>query len=403
MLLARGALVAAVVALLSFGLLGVGRSGGLANTQADMRYLHVAGRMLARGVSPYDAEEFQRTAKQQFDFDAYPFGYPPQIAPLALTLSILPFRLACALMALLNLVSTAAVAWIAVRLWAQLPYAVPEPGGRLLAALSASAIIGNPFTAHVLWMGQTSAIAAACLLGAWYAIGKGKQIAAGMLIGAASLKPQLAVLFILWLLFDRQWRVLMVGGLFALLLASYPMATIGPIEIWHQWLRALGQYVGGEVTGWQHLHVFGLGGVLSDLGVKPIPLFPAAVACAGCTFLYRKCLGADLVPGLLFCISALFIYAHDYDLMGSSVLAVPLLGAVWPRPYLRGLVLVLAATLFFPSRIWDKLDLEAMVRTREVALLGLAFIAAYTRLVPGAERITESVESENEDAKRALS
>lgn len=85
-------LAAAVSALLAFGVAGVGRSGPW---QADLDFSRVAGRLWARGHSPYVPETFvaeMQTIGRSAGDAAFP--YPPQVAPLCLLLGALPLAAA---------------------------------------------------------------------------------------------------------------------------------------------------------------------------------------------------------------------------------------------------------------------------------------------------------------------
>ena len=72
--------------------------------------------------------------------------------------------------------------------------------------------------------------------------------------------------------------------------------------------------------------------------------------------------------GLIFAISALLFYAHDYDLAAITVMSYPLLQATQGKRAMRLVLMLFILVLFFPQRIWGSLGVEELARSREVAL-----------------------------------
>src|SRR5262245_34450820 len=161
-----------------------------------MQYLRSAGRDWWTGFDPYDGPGFQSRAVASDGLVAYTFAYPPQISPLCLALAALPLDGARVLMTSLNFVCAVVLAGLVVRLLD----AGSDGRERGLRAWAVAAFaLGNPFVTHVVWMGQTSVIASAALAGCWLAWTRGRTLAAGVLLGIATIKPQLAALPIVWL------------------------------------------------------------------------------------------------------------------------------------------------------------------------------------------------------------
>src|SRR5580658_9577513 len=84
--LAIGATLLGAIALLCFGVLGVGR--GQAPFGFDLNILWTAGRTWWSGLDAYDPAILTRVAP------VGPFAYPPQVAPLCLLLALLPMHTA---------------------------------------------------------------------------------------------------------------------------------------------------------------------------------------------------------------------------------------------------------------------------------------------------------------------
>lgn len=362
---------AALVALAAFGVLGVGRAGGMAASNFDMRYLHVAGRMWLGGETPYDGARFTQAALAQFGLEAGAFAYPPQIAPLALALGALPFRAAQVLMTTLNLAALGALAALALRLR---PRGAAENSreGAASSAIALALLLGNPFAAHVVWMGQTSLLAAAAALGAWRAVRAGRDTLGGVLLGLATIKPQLVALFVLWFVLERRWRMLAIGAATAAVCASWPMLSTGFEATWLGWSAAVGEYQRNTVAATGFRHVFGLSSALHELGIETALLTLLAPIAAAALHFARRRLDDDDPAPLLFTIGALFLYAHDYDLAASVALVVPLAVRSQHRRALQLGLFALLCVLFFPQRVWQRFELGSLARTRELALLALS-------------------------------
>jgi hypothetical protein len=150
---------------IAFGIIGIERGdGGFANGQIDMRYLYAAGRCLIERLSPYDQAAFAVCSEPWTDLGVA-YAYPPQTGPLGILLSRVPYWLAQFLMVGINLacvIGLAALCATPTKFKSDLGVSAPEARW-LIPAL----ILGNPFTAHVLWLGQTSLIAIATLAGGW--------------------------------------------------------------------------------------------------------------------------------------------------------------------------------------------------------------------------------------------
>lgn len=365
----------ALIALLAFGILGIGRARGIAASNFDMRYLYIAGQMWLNGETPYNGPAFAKLALERFDLIAGAFAYPPQIAPLALALAALPFRAAQVLMTALNLGSLAALTALALRLAPRPPAASITRQSATITVVLLTILIGNPFASHVIWMGQTSLLAAAAALGAWLMARQNRHTLAGVLLGFSTIKPQLVVLLVLWLLLDRRWHTLAIGALTALLCALWPTLSAGFDETWIQWFAALSAYQCNAVAASGFQHVFGLRSALIGMGLEPrtlAPLILLAPLGVGALYLARHRVNENDPAPLLFALSALFLYSHDYDLAACIIIIVPLAALTSHHRILQIAILSLLCVLFFPQRIWQRLDLASLARTREFALLALS-------------------------------
>ncbi len=359
--LSQPAIAGAAIALssasaIAFGFVGVGRGGG-SPFGNDGRFLHVAGAMWLRGLSPYDSHAFDSAARLLGVPAIGPFGfaYPPTVAPLAMLLGSLHSRASDVFLGALNV---AAALSIASLLWRLLPFSPLRRARRDVAAFAAVAVLGSPFAAHVLWMGQTTLLSLAALLGGWHlGVVRGRVVLGGMLLATSTLKPQIVALPLAWLLLERSWRLAFaVGATGSLLSVPAALASGGPLAMARDWGHALASYASGPVQSVSFEHVFGLRSLLLSFGVAggaSAAVVVSASALGGLVLLWRgRERAGDLgVLAVTLSLSLLFVYAHDYDLAALA----PLLLFAWveteERPLAASALVLATALLFVPQRL----------------------------------------------------
>lgn len=380
-------LTAAVGVLLAFGVAGVGRSGP---RQADLDFFWVAGRLWAAGHNPYVPETFtaemERIGRRT---DGTALSYPPQLAPLAMLLGSLPLPAARWLMVGLGLASLGALAWLAVRLATD---AAGSPAARLPATrwLLPALVLGSPFAAHLLWIGQVTPLAVALLVGGWVAVRRGRNVWGGLLLGLATFKPHFALLPLLWLLLERRVKVLAVAAGASAACATVGVGLANPLGVVGLWLRAVPTYQADAANRLGGEYVVGVPSALAALGVPMPPLWTLPLLGALLTvglWLRRRWLDEDDVLAWLVVVQCLGVWVHSNDL----VMLVPVAAALWRRlagrrelwlPGAAGL-----AALYFPQRVvrlagWPLLH---HWRTLVVGLAALA-LARLARRDPPAQR-----------------
>jgi hypothetical protein len=158
-------------------------------------------------------------------FDRWlPWVYPPGYLVLIAPLGALPFALAFLLVTLVS---------IGLIVVATRPFAAGHPLAWLALALS-------PAYIAALVIGQNSVIWLACLLAALAALRDGRWLAAGVLIGCLTLKPQLGVMILVALLAAGLWRTIAAASVTAVLLAALPTLLVGP-AYWTAFLARLAE------------------------------------------------------------------------------------------------------------------------------------------------------------------
>lgn len=356
-----------------FGFLGIGR--GDSSYAFDLRYFWTAGEVWEHLQSPYDPQVFG-TEMAAIDYpDAGAYAYPPSSSLFGMALSSQPLGGGGRLMGMLNILSLAimlAYLHSAARQSPCLWGGTQDARAHVVAlVLTAAVVIGNPFAAHVTWMGQTTLLSGAFLLVSWDQARRGNEVLAGLFLALGAFKPQLAFLIVVWFLLDRRWLLLASSALGTLIISGWPIWATGLDGSWFGWLEALRSYQNEGSNVMTFKHVFGLRSTLATLGLPAPSLLLVGIGATAWLYWRRRDYDQVWLVAVLFALSFLFIYAHDYDVSVAVILVYPLLIAVRGRPALLLLLCVLGAVLFFPSRIWEKLDMTDMARSREFALLAL--------------------------------
>ena len=130
-----------------------------------------------------------------------PYLNPPPLAWLATPFLALPFGAAIVLWTLL-------IAAAAVSAWR-----LAAPGDGVIRAAHLALFLGLFPTAFGLLVGQPVALVAAVVAASWWLAERGRPILAGLVLSLTAIKPQLALLVPLCLLFAGRWRT--VGAWFA--------------------------------------------------------------------------------------------------------------------------------------------------------------------------------------------
>lgn len=360
--------------LIMFGYYGVGRGGEFA---FDMPYLQVAGEMWRHSANPYDVESFKDNMKRIADIASGNYAYPPNSFPVALALSFGSSDMARWISGAMNL---AAIGFLVlfIHLGAATGEFTRTPSAGAMAVIASAVVIGNPLTAHVVWMGQTTLISAAFIYGCWLLANRRMDLLAGILLGVSAFKPQLAILVGFWFLLDRRWLLIAAAALTTIAVSAWPLAAHGLDGSWLAWMRTLSEYQNTTYNVPSFKHVFGLRSVLATLGIAVPSLMLLGIAAVVALYRFRQHYEQIWLINAILIISFLFVYAHDYDLAPVAGIAFPLLMAARGRPRALILICFLAFVIFFPQRIWEKLDLDMMARTREIAVMGI--LAAYLGL-----------------------
>jgi hypothetical protein len=354
--------------MIAFGILNVGH-GGFAQSNFDAKYLYVAGLSWLNELNAYDLEAFSQLGSGFIKGENLVFSYPPQIAPLCLLLAAFPWAKAQVVMTLLNVFCTGVVAFFCVRLVKRNEVKILRDPNLDPWWFIPAIVIGNPFTIHTIRMGQTTLIVAAALISGWYYARRDRWVLGGILMAITTIKPQLSLLVILWLLLERRWRLLAVAAFTTLIFCLIPMTISGTIEVFFHWFATLGEYQKISVNAIGHRHLFSIQNLLYTAGVQVPNLLPLAIILTFVLWWYRSQLIIDDLLGILPAISLLFSGAHTYDL---SVLA-PMVAAFWRHLRNRkGATIVavgLMIAMFFPQSLLIPFHSDLLLQFRVPLLI----------------------------------
>ncbi len=350
--------IGALIFLSLFGILGLFRSGSLG---FDFVVFHDAGVLFLEGVNPWSAS---------IDTGA-PFSYPPHLGSFVALYGLLSFKAGLTIHTLLNLVSIFSIAYLANR-WFIGIRSFREMS--LVQGVCLAFIIGNPFVAHSVYEGQWSLPAAAALFWSWHFLHNKCWVLSGIFLGLATIKPQVSLLYIVWLLLTLNIRVLFLGGMVALLLLVPTVIRFGLVDMIEAWFESMRYYA----TQWANIpgspHVVGLEGFFVALGGNGFGSALKALSAAALVALYffRTNLSSLLIVNLFLVIALTFIYGHDTDFVILSVLWSYFLWLAANRNTYAslGIALGLMFLMFFPQRFIRAFDISLLFHTRTFILLG---------------------------------
>lgn len=292
---------------------------------------------------------------------SYPFGYPPSFFILLWPMGLLPYAVACA---------TLTVASLLLYLWATVGRDWRSP--ILVAALAA------PTTTLAIVAGQTGFLSAALLAGGLRLCTR-RPLAAGVLFGLLSYKPQLGLLVPVALVAARLWRALIAAAATAAALVMLTSALFG-WGIWPAWLTALPEFsrqFAAESGAIVHLMPTVFATAL-QMGLSPstarLAQWAAMLGAAPLvSALFRSAPVKTAGPALLVATFLAAPYAFVYDM---PMLATAILWIVAERhrageAFGSAEILILAVAMIFPITLpmgTPRLPLGPIVLT---ALLGM--------------------------------
>ncbi len=366
-----GAVLAAAAVVLGLGVLGLGH-GGPSETNMDTRYLYLAGKYWLAGTSAYTpAVALHGVAAAGDALQQYNFAYPPQTAPLCLVLATGSMARAFLIMNLLNLAAIALLGWIGVRTVEEAGvHAAVPPVATAQRWFVPALVAGNLSTAFVVWMGQTTLIVAAALAAAWYWARHDRPLLAGAALAVATFKPPLSLFAVLWFVLTRQWRIVLAMAGTVLLFAAVPMVIVGPVEVFVDWLHAIGRYGTHPYNTLGSRMLFNLRSLFHAVGMDTPDLFVVGFVATLALWHYRRVFSERDLLGCLIGMALLFGYSHSYDLAALVVLIPVFWRHLRTRAPASLVALGLLFVISFPNSLLVGFDSELLLHARVVFAAG---------------------------------
>jgi len=195
---------------------------GVALWGRDFVNVYTSGSLVLHGQLDilYDVDAYRAYQLELFhqSLKYHNYSYPPVTLLYTWLFALLPYPLAL-------------IAWLggtgAFFIWAARPY-LREAGLPAWIAIVAPASIIN------LWAGHYGFLVGGLWLAAWHYLPR-KPVLAGALIGCMIVKPHLAVLAPIVLIYRREWRAALAAAGTAAFLAGLSLLLFGP-ELWEIYL-----------------------------------------------------------------------------------------------------------------------------------------------------------------------
>jgi hypothetical protein len=370
------ALLVAFSALIAFGVVGIGRGDSAAFS--DVRYFYIAGEMLRQGLNPYDFELF-KAAAAKWDpsgsiIGVYP--YPPHSLVFCYILSLFPLAVAKWIWTSASIATLVAVAWVLRQWLIQRASAAGDAAGNASLWIVVIAV-GNPFSAHIVWIGQTGLFVLGFLTAAWVALSARRFAVAGFFLAAASMKPQLSILIILWVVLSGHWRAIGAAAISASVLLAPAAVVLGPTVLL-DWLGNVSSYNGDLQQ--QLSYLANLNSLLAATGapiLATIGQFVPLVALglvAWTAHLSRSWrVNLNDVFATLIVASVWLVFGRDYDI----AILIPLLPMfMWHCRHSRAKQFVAAAILVLlcvPHRLVELTNIPVLLYWR-IVLIGVLLV-----------------------------
>jgi len=311
---------------------------------SDFTMFWLASNFVLEGAidAVYDWDRVAAAQRGLFDYDRglYAWSYPPTFLIYAFPLALLPYAWSYVAWCVATFAALAAV----IRRMAPSPY-------------SLWLLLGFPATLVNGVHGQNGFLTAALFGGALYLINR-RPVAAGVLFGLMTYKPQFGVLIPLALIAGRQWTVFFAAAGTTLALLALTSAVYG-VESWLSFWHNIPQLYQAVLDGRPALinvpslmitlHLLGVDhGVAQTLHVA----LALAVAAAIAWVWYKR--RATVASAAVLATGAIFVPPHPYG-YDLALLAVPIALIGW-RAYQSGLLKgereVLVLAWLTPIIVW---------------------------------------------------
>ncbi|MCL1466266.1 glycosyltransferase family 87 protein [Argonema galeatum] len=187
---------------------------------SDFRWYYVASKMVLNGLNPYQPQTFVNYFVQVVTpRNAMPFVYPPNIIPLIFPLGYFLSYHASTIWVFANLLAIIFLIWGGAYLIDS-----PSKNWKVIGAITCFLVYG---TSYSLSVGNVALIVSALVMWSIIQAKKSRNVLAGVLLGISTIKPPLAVLFVLYFLVKRRFKLVIFCVITALILTVIGLLMTG--------------------------------------------------------------------------------------------------------------------------------------------------------------------------------
>ncbi|MHB1295741.1 MAG: glycosyltransferase family 87 protein [Anaerolineae bacterium] len=301
-----------------------------------------------------------------------PFVNPPFVALFFVPFALLPYLPALAL-------------WYAVglaALWVALGILLRELALDARVTHAKALLLAFQFFPTMLWFvyGQTTPLTLLLYVAAYVLLRRGRDVGAGLCVGALIYKPQLAIAIGVVLLLQRRWRAVLAAGCMAVLCMLLGVAVLGP-ALTRQYVNVFPHLTGllrmEGYPRWGLHSLFGTASLLLDgVSIEAADVLAAILTFGAVTFLVLLWRKAPWNPG-----------SRDWDILMASTFTLGLL--ISPHLFAYDLMLLLLplAILWsiYPGGTGDRLldggPLLVATAALWVATVASSYIARFMLLI----------------------
>lgn len=365
----------AITAVAIFGIAGLGRSSMVQERiRIDAKFFYLAGKTWLEGLNPYDAATACKLVDGICRIYPYSYAYPPSSAIFVLSIAWLDLKNALLALVIFNMLCLMLFVYVNLRILSKAIGNQPVLTD-IRKSLLVAMFIGNVAVANTFWMGQTGIFISAALIMSYYCYWQSKDVASGLFLALALLKPQLSYPFLLWLLLEKRWKILAsaIVATFLFFLVPFSMRGIAP-TLW-EWINGLERYFSDPANQAGHFTLSAIRQLLNHLGLHTYSSVIAVVISLILIVIlhrYRKNINIMNLFGILAIIGLLFGQAHHYDLVLALAVLPFFLSKVSVSDYRSLFLIVLFFILFNMPRVAFLLKFDNWIlhSHREIILLG---------------------------------
>jgi hypothetical protein len=192
----------------------------------------------------------------------------------------------------------------------------------------------------------------------WHFLKSEKRILSGLLLGLATIKPQAALLYIVWLLLAGELGVIFIGGLTSIVLMLPGLFVLGPKQVFVSWISTMDSYFTFATNIPGSDYVIGFESLLAACGYPGVTLWPVAFVSLLVLFAFRSQLNNTFIVCAFGAISVTFVYGHAADYVAVLPLWVYFCYLAMSSKKVVNIAsfALISSVFFFPQRFLRELD-----------------------------------------------